>query len=101
MMLVKVQGKEYGFSFAHMCSAKHLWGVGVTVVYVTSGNELASEVAYCSRKDDYDEERGEKEALKKFMRLMPWSREDRRKVWQAYFKMKWVEYETFLCEEEK
>ena len=99
-MLAEVQGKEYRFSFAHMRKSRHLWGVGSTVVYVMNGNSMGSEIAYCSHKDDYDEERGEKEALKKFMRLMPWSREDRRKVWGAYFKMKWVEHEAFPCEED-
>jgi len=98
MFDIRVQGREYHVCFVHSRKHRHFWGVGTTVAYASTDRRSVSTVAYCSHKDDFDDEEGEKEALKKFMALMPWSAEERGRVWQVYFRSKWEQYERMLNE---
>lgn len=89
MISVTIGGKLYTFEFAHLRSVRHFWGQGLTIVYVSTGNEEnVSEVSYCSHSDTFDETRGEKEALKRLMSRMPWTKAQRRRVWEAYLEPK-------------
>ena len=44
--------------------------------------------AVCSVKDQYNKETGRKVSLTRALTLKPWPREERAKIWEAYFARK-------------